>query len=348
MNVNQTQSVPLVCQVFYDKTVAALTTLSTKLNINEGAIVFIRLVTNWFKMMNVKDRYPCIRFKDDLRSPWTLGCDSFGRLSNMCDVIKSCAWEGGRGRKMKLTKMTASAVITTTKTNIEAATFLLSEMNFKYVLQAVFADEALEKFFGQTRQRSGGNFYIDVGDVMAAAKTFNLHNLLKNDLLPAESAQSNCLACTADLDENDLDSLHEISLLDTQNVITSDDTLKHKIVYIAGHLVHKYGKDLDGSNEEENITTEFLTELSRGGLSVPTLSTVHFVHVAYMTYPKVSSGGLCKNYLKRLFSEIDCPMSKISDACSTLSNIILKAFVLNNSDKEKALGCLRRQEKLSK
>ena len=199
---------------------------------------------------------------------------------------------------MKLTKMTASAFITTTKTNIEAATFLLSEMNFKYVLQAVFADEALEKFFGQTRQRSGGNFYIDVGDVMAAAKTFNLHNLLKNDLLPAESAQSNCLACTADLDENDLDSLHEISLLDTQNVITSDDTLKHKIVYIAGHLVHKYGKDLDGSNEEENITTEFLTELSRGGLSVPTLSTVHFVHVAYMTYPKVSSGGLCKNYLK--------------------------------------------------
>ena len=60
-----------------------------------------------------------------------------------------------------------------------------------------------------------------------------------------------------------MDSLHEISLLDTQNVITSDDTLKHKIVYIAGHLVHKYGKDLDGSNEEENITTEFLTELSR-------------------------------------------------------------------------------------
>ena len=91
-----------------------------------------------------------------------------------------------------------------------------------------------------------------------------------------------------------------------------------------------------------------LTELSHGGLSVPTLSTVHFVHVAYMTYPKVTSGGLCKNYLKRLFSEIDCPMSKISDACSTLSNIILKAFVLNNSDKEKALGCLRRQEKLSK
>ena len=52
----QRQSVPLVCQVFNDKTVAALTTQSTKLNINEGTIVFICLVTNWFKMMNVKDK----------------------------------------------------------------------------------------------------------------------------------------------------------------------------------------------------------------------------------------------------------------------------------------------------
>ena len=278
----QRQSVPLVCQVFNDKTVAALTILSSKLEINEGTIRFIRIVTNWFKMMNVKDKYSCVRLKDDFRSPWTLGCNSFSHLTTICDVIESCAWEGGRGRKMKLTKMTASAFITTTKTNIEAASFLLSEMNFKYVLQAVFADELLEKFFGQTRQRTGGNFYIDVGDVMAAAKTFNCHNLLKNNLIPDEFTQSECLACTADLDENDLESLHELSLHDTQQFITSDeDTLKHKIVYIAGHLVFKYGKYLDASDEEEEVTTEFLTELSRGGLSVPTLSTVHFVHTAY-------------------------------------------------------------------
>ena len=51
----QRQSVPLVCQVSHDKTVAALTTLKTKLNINEGTIELVRLVTNWFKMMNIKD-----------------------------------------------------------------------------------------------------------------------------------------------------------------------------------------------------------------------------------------------------------------------------------------------------
>ena len=78
--------------------------------------------------------------------------------------------------------MTSSAFISTIGTNIKAGLFLLSEMNFKYVSQAVFADEVLEKFFGQRRQRSGGNFYIDIGDVMASAKAFNLHNLLRNKI----------------------------------------------------------------------------------------------------------------------------------------------------------------------
>ena len=34
-------------------------------------------------------------------------------------------------------------------------------------------------------------------------------------------------------------------------------------------------------------------------------------------------------------------------ACVTLANILLKAFVLDKSDKEKQLGCLRRREKPS-
>ena len=105
---------------------------------------------------------------------------------------------------------------------------------------------------------------------------------------------------------------------------------------------------MDVSDEEEDISPEFLSELSRGGLCVPTPSAVYFVHVAYTKHPKDLSRGNCKNYLERLFSNINSPLSSISGACSTISNIILKAFVLNNSDKEKQLGCLRRQEKLTR
>ena len=51
------QSVPLVCKVFKEKTLAALTA-SQKLKINEGSIcVFVQIITNWFKMMSNEDKY---------------------------------------------------------------------------------------------------------------------------------------------------------------------------------------------------------------------------------------------------------------------------------------------------
>ena len=57
---------------------------------------------------------------------------------------------------------------------------------------------------------------------------------------------------------------------------------------------------------------------------------------------------LVSNYLKRLYSCIDAPIANISDAHLTIFiNIVPKAFVLNNSDRERELGCLRRKEKLS-
>ena len=48
-----------------------------------------------------------------------------------------------------------------------------------------------------------------------------------------------------------------------------------------------------------------------------------------------------------LLSFVDAPLAGSNAACTTLANILLKAHVLNVSDKEKYLGCLRRQDKLS-
>lgn len=53
----QRQSVPLVCQVFNDKTVAALKTFKDSLGISEGTIILTQTMSEWFKMMNVKDRF---------------------------------------------------------------------------------------------------------------------------------------------------------------------------------------------------------------------------------------------------------------------------------------------------
>ena len=310
----QRQSVPLVSQVFNDKTVAALKSLKSKLKISEGTFVFIEMISNWFKMMNVKDRYSAVHLRDEHRSPWKLDCPSFKRLMDTCDVIATCAWKGGKGRTLKLTKMTSDAFVVSTKTNIEASKFLLTEKGFEYVLPAIWADELLEKLFGQARQRNSGSFYIDIVDMTAAANVLNLHNLLKNDIVPVGENEQGCISCTAPVDDEDLlEHLHETTILETQELLSSDDSFKHKIVYIAGHLEHKF-RELIPQSDEEEISTEFLDELNRGGLSVPTLSTVFFVHAAHQTHDKLApSKAQCRNYLKRLYSHIDAPIADIAE-----------------------------------
>ena len=98
-------------------------------------------------------------------------------------------------------------------------------------------------------------------------------------------------------------------------------------------------------HENSLINSDFLTNLDRGGLTVPLLSTVNFMHSAYTLFEK-HNVHCCRTHLSQTFARIDSPMALIKGACVTVSNILLKAFVLNNSDKERQLGCLRRKEKL--
>ena len=150
-----------------------------------------------------------------------------------CDVTSSCAWSGGRGRTQNLTKQTAEALVLFTRSNIEAAEWLLTQHNFTYVLPGVFADEALEKFFGQARQR--GNFYIDIVDIKAAAETKNLHALLKYESMPHKF---NNVPCTSNIR---IDDYHfDITIADTEDLVQSNDSIKHKTFFLAGYLEHKF------------------------------------------------------------------------------------------------------------
>ena len=89
--------------------------------------------------MNVKDRFSAIHLRDESRQPWTADCTSFTRLEEACQIISTCAWQGGGGRKLKLTKQTAEAFTVSTRNNVDAAKLLLADKDFDYVLPAIFA-----------------------------------------------------------------------------------------------------------------------------------------------------------------------------------------------------------------
>ena len=55
----------------------------------------------------------------------------------------------------------------------------------------------------------------------------------------------------------------------------------------------------------------------------------------------------CRFHFTELLSFVDVPLADGKAACTTLASILLKAHLLNVSDKEKSLGCLWTQDKLS-
>ena len=340
-------------QVFNEKTVAALKSLQEKLDVSEGTVVFVKVLSSWFTIMNVKDKFRCVTKRDPDRQPWTRDCSSFAKLEDACDLVSACTWEGTGKRASKLTKQTSEAFIVSTKACVEAANVLLIEKGFSYVLPGIFSDDGLEKFFGQARQRSGGNFYIDVCDIMSAAKVKNLSTLIKSELVPERDSRVQICDndCTIFDNPKDVEELlHEVSIEDTELLLRSNDPLRHKVVFVAGHLVYKHGKaveindDIIEEEQDKPETSEFLAELNRGGLTVPRLSTVHFVHAGHVLYEKTQLR--CRRHLANLLFFINSPIACSEDACRTLANILLKAYVLSVSDKKRVIGCLRRKEKL--
>ena len=269
---------------------------------------------------------------------------TFERLTAINEVMKSCQRSPGLKRCKSLTSATGKAFVITTETNILSAQHLLTEHRFEYVLPAVNSSDPAEKFFGQTRQRLAGSFYIDIVDVMAVAKMQILHQLLKFDIIPEKTLNYSCPSCTELVVPDNIRIVENLSLADTQSLLESDDTLKHKVIYIAGYVTKKYGSN----DATENISSEFLEELSRGGLTVPTLSTVFFVHSAIRIQSLIqTSQTRCRVYLSRLLAHVDSPIATDTNACTTVANILLKSFVYANSDKEQTVGCLRRKEKLT-
>ena len=218
-------------------------------------------------------------------------------------------------------------------------------IHFEYILSAIFSQDPLEKFFGQARQRCGGNFYIDIVDVLAVMKVQILHQLLKHDIMPDPCNSMKCPSCTEQVHPDDIDIVRILSLVDTQELLGTDDDLKHKAVYIAGYIAKQSADEYDA---EECVSSEFLDELDRGGLTLPTLSTVFFVQSGIHAQKNITSPRLCcRTYLMRLLRSIHAPIAENTTACRSLANILLKSLVTANSDREKSAGCLRRKEKLA-
>ena len=132
-------------------------------------------------------------------------------------------------------------------------------------------------------QTTQWRFYIDIVDIKAAAETKNLHALLKYESMPHKS---NNVPCISNICIDDY--YFDIAIADSKDLVQYNDSIKHKIIFLAGYLEHKFrGKSVETEDiDDHHIISDFVTNLNRGGLTVPLLSTVHFVHSAYKLFDK--------------------------------------------------------------
>ena len=111
-------------------------------------------------------------------------------------------------------------------------------------------------FFWTSQTAQWRKLYIDIVDVFSSAKAQRLHQLLKYNIIPQGVPEFTYPECTTPVSLGDIELMQEISIEDTQLLLDSCDTLKRKVVFIAGYITFKHGE-----MEGDPVSTEFLREL---------------------------------------------------------------------------------------
>jgi hypothetical protein len=89
-------------------------------------------------------------------------------------------------------------------------------------------------------------------------------------------------------------------------------------VYVAGFLSHKHNIQ----DPSAAFSTEFLDSLNRGGLTVPTLNVVFFVHLVVIIHELLpKSEKYCHRYVTKWFQYIDVPFSIDDKIARTTFNL---------------------------
>ena len=127
----------------------------------EYTAAFIKIVVNWWKILNVKSIGVDVRFNNKLQAvvqdPLEERLNTILQFGEMALQMKS-----GQGKRYKqFTRDTAQAIHYTFNGIVSLCKSWLG-VSKSYVLLGTFSTDPLEKEFGKLRQGSGGTYFITV------------------------------------------------------------------------------------------------------------------------------------------------------------------------------------------
>ena len=131
----------------------------------ENTAAFIKIVVNWWKILNVKGIGVDVRVNNKLQAAVQDPLDE--RLNTILQFGEmALQMKGGQGKRCKqFTRDTALAIHHTCNGIVSLCRSLL-QVSHNYVLLGTFSTDPLEKEFEYLHQRSGGTYFITVQQII--------------------------------------------------------------------------------------------------------------------------------------------------------------------------------------
>lgn len=262
------QSVPLAISIVHDTTITAIESYFPE---RKDVSQFLKIFNTWWKISNSKQR-----FSSDVISNAIVAGD------NKTDFYKSLASWIDNWREspaFTLTTQTASAFTFTLRSQAMLIDELLGD-GYQYVLTGRLQSDPIERRFSQYRQMSGGRFLVSLREITNSERILSCRSLIKEDFNFWEE----------DLRPIELQSFHIINemlqnRIDEINECTLDDHSAEVATTVAGYIARKLQDRskcgvckmlLTGSTNDLEHDA-YLSQLSRGGLFVPSKKLADFV-----------------------------------------------------------------------
>ena len=261
------QNVITCLHVFCDETSSTLKSYPD-LHENEGTIIFISKVVEFWEICNFHSPYADVCLKDSNRAAIaSANDDSLSKLSAMGDfAIQIKKTEKGKRVKL-LTRDNANCLDQTCYSLVQLSKYLL-DTTHQYVLLGNFTTDPLEKLFGKLRQGSGGTYFISVQQVLEKVTIYRTKLLLKfeksSDELANLGSDHSCPKCKFLPSEgicNVIDNLP--ALCDSLTV-----DIKMSLVYIAGYIIRE-DENPDDTFYFYKAYGNFVKDINQGGLTIP-------------------------------------------------------------------------------
>lgn len=305
------QNVKLVLKIFNEFVCQGLLELGRKYELQhfQDTSDFIKIILNWWYIVNVKSPYKGIRLNNVYQSPLTNSenDEKIKFLNSFLDWLDT--WEKMGCSTGSLSRETHSALKHSTYAILELADYCITELNFKYILPGKIQTDSLESRFGMYRQLAGSQYHISVRQLFESEKKLRIQSLLK---LPTKSYGDIEIS---NFDMRDVllndDSTTDITIFDltvTPGDIASCEEYFPVLTYLAGYCAFVVIKKLKCQSCKRLLTLDqkieldskydFIEKLDRGKLQCPKDEIINIILHNYIVIKK-----LCCNF-EKLFNQV--------------------------------------------